>query len=88
MNSKMPDGGATPSGIFYAISELVDHTDSNDVIIVDAQFIIAIQLVDFIINKRGHIFVEIICCAHVDIIHQVFIADAFNIFPFRKHITQ
>lgn len=82
MNSKMPDGGATPSGIFYATSELINHTDSNDIIIVDAQFIVAIELVDFIIDKRGHIFVEIVCCANVDIIHQILIAYAFNIFPF------
>ena len=52
MNSEKPDGGATPSGFFYAISKLVDHTDGNDIIIVDAQLIIAIELVDFIINKR------------------------------------
>ena len=45
---------------FYATSELINHTDSNDIIIVDAQFIVAIKLVDFIIDKRGHIFVEIV----------------------------
>ena len=52
MNSKMPDGGATPSGIFYVTSELINHTDGHDIIIVDAQFIITIELVDFINNKR------------------------------------
>ena len=88
MNSEKPDGGATPSGFFYAISKLVDHTDGNDIIIVDAQLIIAIELVDFIIDKRGHIFVELVRCAEINIIHQIFIADAFNIFPFRQHITQ
>lgn len=64
--------------------KLIGHANRDNIIIIDVQIIIAIQLVYFIINKCRHIFVEIIRSTNIDIIDQIFITDAFNIFPFDK----
>jgi hypothetical protein len=52
----------TASGVSFGGRglELVSHTQCDDVVIVDSEFIIAVQLVDFIINEGVHVFVEVI----------------------------
>ncbi len=70
------------------ILELVRHTQRNNIIAAYAQFIIVVNLVDFIINKCGHIFVEVIGRADIDIFHQVFVTNPFDILAFRLDIAQ
>ena len=62
--------------------ELVGHTDSDDIVIVDPELIIALQLVDFVIHKGVHVFVELIGHANVNVVDQVFAPHALNILAF------
>ncbi len=41
-------------------SELVGQADSNNVIVVKRQLVVFIQLVNFVINKGRHVFVEVV----------------------------
>ncbi len=58
-------------------SELVDHTDANDVIgcntVVTVEGIIFVQQVDFIINVGGEVLVEAVGHAHVDVVNQILV---------------
>ena len=67
--------------------ELVNHTQRDDVVIVDAEFVIAFQLVDFVIHEGVHVFVEVVGCAHFKVVHQINITDTFYVFRFRFGVS-
>ncbi len=53
--------------------ELVNHTYSNDIIGSNARCfreIALINQVDFVVNKSGHIFVEVIGCTYINIFNR------------------
>ncbi len=74
----MPDGVA-PSGTMRLI-----RTGSQPLLPISSSLmpnVIVWLLIDFVIYKRGHIFVEVIGCANVNVIHlKLSLADALNIF--------
>jgi hypothetical protein len=53
------------------------------VVVVDAQFVVIFQLVDLVVNIGGHVFVEVVSRANFDVVDEIFITNAFNVFRFR-----
>lgn len=67
--------------------ELVNDTHSNGVVRTYAQFVVRIDLVDDVVNIGGHVFVEIVGCAHFKVVHQINITDTFYVFRFRFGVS-
>lgn len=70
--------------------ELVNQTQSYDVISVDASVtseLVVVQQVDFVVNVGGHVFVEVVGCAHFKVVHQINITDTFYVFRFRFGVS-
>ncbi|PBE94286.1 hypothetical protein BGU35_18970 [Clostridioides difficile] len=55
---------------------------------MDAELVIAFQLVDFVIHEGVHVFVEVVGQAHVNVVNQIFAPHPFDILPFRQHIAE
>lgn len=65
--------------------ELVVQTNSNDV--VGRHFsrfgeVAVVQQVDFVINEGGHVFVEVVGCANIDVLNQILVAVSTQVFTF------
>ena len=67
--------------------ELVNDTHSNGVVWTYAQFVVRIDLVDDVVNIGGHVFVEVVGCAHFKVVHQINITDTFYVFRFRFGVS-
>lgn len=63
--------------------ELVNDTHSNCIVGTYAQLVVRIDLVNRIVNIGRHVFVEVVGCAHFNVVHQINITDTFYIFRFR-----
>ena len=46
-----------------------------------------IDLVDDVVNIGGHVFVEVVGCAHFKVVHQINITDTFYVFRFRFGVS-
>ncbi len=86
-NSHKKNGAVAPFfNMFKAELELVNQAYTNDVVCVLTQWVVVIQLVDFVINIGRHVFVEVVSRANVDVFVQVSIADTFDIFALLLYV--
>ena len=63
--------------------ELVNQTQRYDIISTDTRLtgeFIFINQVDFVINVGGHVFVEVVSRANINIFQQILIAVTFDVF--------
>jgi hypothetical protein len=61
-----------------SVLELVNQTQSDDIVSADTSLfgeVVFIQQVDFVINIGGHIFVEVVSRANINIFQQILIAE-------------
>ena len=68
-------------------SELVSHTHRDHVIVVNRQRVVIIQLVDFVINESGHIFVEVVCRAQLYVFNPILVAVSVDVFTLRLQVS-
>ena len=76
--------------------ELVNQTQSYDVISVDASVtseLVVVQQVDFVVNIGGHVFVEVVGRANINIFQDIFVVvvttiDDTQVFTFRLQVSQ
>ncbi len=74
--------------------ELVNQTQSYDVISVDASVtseLVVVQQVDFVVNIGGHVFVEVVGRANINIFQDIFVvvvttSDGTQVFTFRLQV--
>lgn len=67
--------------------ELVNDTHSNGIVGTYAQLVVRIDLVDDVVNIGGHVFVEVVGCAHFKVVHQINITDTVYVFRFRFSVS-
>src|SRR5690606_31460159 len=65
--------------------ELVGQTQCNDVVGCNTDSIgegAVVQQVDFVINVGRHVFVEVVGCAHFNVLNQILVAVRTDVFTF------
>lgn len=74
----------------YEQLELVNQTQRDDIVSTDtccASEVVLINQVDFVINVGGHVFVEVVSRANINIFQQILVAVAvFQVLTFRLQV--
>lgn len=73
-----------------ACLELVNQAQSYDIVGRDTGVTseaVVVQQVDFVVNVGGHVFVEVVGRAHVNIFQDILVAVAFQILTFRLQVS-
>jgi len=64
--------------MFKAELELVNQAYTNNVVCVQIQWVVVIQLVDFVINIGRHVFVEVVSRANIDVFNNIYVAALYT----------